>query len=232
MHSAKIFTSLIVLSALLLGIPGSFAQVNKHRWLQTQQWSGHGNTETEIFRLYGQRSRLSFSPKGKGAFSVVFVDMQHNSQQVLVNQQEGFAISGRVKLDGSTRAGYLIIRGTGNSWTLDIEQRLDPIDEWNYLQDKQKPIKTSKLGTWSGESGQSDIQLNIPEGHCRLRFEQFEAGALSITVTNQAGTQVVNTSTSIGGEHSAWIHGAGNFVISVHAVQTPWVINAEKLILE
>lgn len=232
MHSAKIPSTLIFLAVLSLSISSAFAQVNKYRWLQTHQWSGSGNMETEFFSLYGNKSRVAFTPTGPGPFTILFIDTQHGTQQTVADQAEGFVINGRVNINGSTNAGYFIIRAPRNSWTVSIEQRLDPIDEWRFRQDQKKPIKVSKLGTWSGDNGQTDISVTVPDGHWRLRFEQFQAGALAITVTNQAGTQVVATSTSLGGEHSAWIHGAGTFTISVLAVQTPWVINADKLLLE
>lgn len=232
MRSTTLPPPLLVLAVLTLSISSALAQVNKYRWLQTHQWGGHGNTETEIFRLYGNQSRVVFTPKGTGSFTVMFVDMEHNSQQHIANQTEGFASSGRVTIKGSTKAGYLIVRASTNSWTITIEQRLDPIDEWQFLQDQKKPVQVSKLGTWSGENGQTDISLTVSEGHWRIRFEQFQAGALAITVTDQTGTKVVSTSSNLSGEQSAWIHGAGTFTISVLAVQTPWVVNAEKLLLE
>ncbi len=232
MHSPKLPLLLVFLAVLSLSIGSAFAQVNKYRWLQTHQWSGHGNMETEFFSLYGNKSRVAFTPKGNGPFSIFFVDMQHGTQETVANQAEGFAINGRVNISGSTSAGYLIIRAPRNSWTVVIEQRLDPIDEWRFLQDQKKPIKVSKLGTWSGDSGQTDISVTVPDGHWRIRYEQFKEGALSISVTNAAGAQVVSTSTSLSGEQSAWIHGAGTFTISVLAVQTPWVINADQLLFE
>lgn len=232
MHSPKAPLTLVFLAILSLSISSASAQVNKYRWLQTHQWSGQGNMGTEIFSLYGDKSRVAFTPRGSGPFSITLVDMQHGTQQDVANQAGGFAINGRANINGSTNAAYLVIRSPGNSWTVTIEQRMDPIDEWRFLQDQKKPIKVSKLGTWSGESGQSDISLNVPGGHWRIRFEQFKAGALFISVTDEAGTQVVSVNSNLSGEQNAWIHGAGNFVISVLAVQTPWVINAEQLILE
>lgn len=232
MHSPKSSLTLVFLAVLSLSISSAFAQVNKHRWLQTHQWSGQGNMETEIFSLYGERSRVTFTPKGSGPLSIFLIDMQHNTQQLVADQTAGFATNGRVNINGSSNAAYLVIRSPGNSWTVELEQRMDPIDEWRFLQDQKKPIKVSKLGTWSGESGQSDISISVPGGHWRIRFEQFKAGALFVSVTNEVGTQLISANSSLGGEQCAWVHSAGNFVISVLAVQTPWVINAEQLILE
>lgn len=232
MHSPKTSLTLVFLAVLSLGISSASAQVNKYRWLQTHQWSGQGNMETEIFSLYGDKSRIAFTPKGSGPFTIFLIDMQHNTQQLVADQAGGFAANGRVNINGSSNAAYLIIRSPGNTWTVDLEQRLDPIDEWRFFQDQKKPIKVSKLGTWSGESGQSDISISVPGKHWRIRFEQFKAGALYVSITDAAGTQRISANSSLSGEQSAWIHSSGNFVISVLAVQTPWVINAEQLILE
>lgn len=224
--------SFVSLLAIVLGMGSVFAQVNNVRWLNTHQWSGQGVMETEIFSFYGDKSRIAFSPKGPAAFEIIFVDMQNNTQQYIIRQATGFAMNGRINLKSNTKAGYLIIRGAGNSWQVTVEQRLDTVDEWNFLQDNKKPLKMAKLGTWSGASGQSEISLTVPEGHWRLRFEQFSPGALTVKVVNQYGIVAMAAETAVSGEQHAWIHGAGTFTIVVSSSLAEWVVNAERQLFE
>ncbi len=227
MHTSIRLGHMAFAALMLFGLNTVFGQVVSSRWVRTQDWTGTGDMQTEMFCLYGPKWRIRYISKGKEPFSIELTDLDSGSSKLLVSNKKSIKAPGICKGQGSHKACFLRITGGRNTWQVVVEQYLDATDEWNYEQAKKAQPPLVKLGSWGGEPGDHELKFSTTRELWCLSFEQLGKGSLNIDVVDADGNSLFVHRSVKEGKGQFWIHSNGSFTLRVHAADAFWNCHAE-----
>ena len=164
------------LTTILLALTTAILLCNDFRWVKaTKQWTASGIASTEVFPLFGDDFRISYSTRKGGALKITLVDAspsgKRKADKVVVDTKH-FATPDRKGFSGYRQA-YLVVEGDPRGWVVTVDQYLDEIQEWrfkNYTEDDA----FRKLAVWA-DQGAKEISFDAPIQPWRLTLAAAEA---------------------------------------------------------
>ena len=159
------------------------------RWVNSSfKWRGTGAVCTEIFPIFGEYFRVSYScPKGSLKITLVDVSEDHKrlEDKVIVNSWSQ-TLPDRKEFSGRSKA-FLLIEGGSAEWQVTVDQYLDTIQEWslmNYTEKSKAEQKQKKEAVWASE-GPSEIEYTPKAASWRVSAASDGGSPVRVLVTTQ-----------------------------------------------
>ena len=218
------------LTTILLALTTAILLCNDFRWVKaTKQWTASGIASTEVFPLFGDDFRISYSTRKGGALKITLVDAspsgKRKADKVVVDTKH-FATPDRKGLSGYGQA-YLVVEGDPRGWVVTVDQYLDEIQEWrfkNYTEDDA----FRKLAVWA-DQGTKEISFDAPIQPWRLTLAAAEAKRVKLTVSTPEGKVLYQRHVlSANAPMVTWFHAVGPVNVSVDCDgELGWTITAD-----
>lgn len=160
----------------------AFAQMREFCWVKTQSWRGNGFFYTVPVRPGGEKWQLRFHVAEHNSVRVV-MHLTDGTTRQLVNQS-GLSRGTKRMPD---KEGYLEISGAGTNWSVEVEQYMDSLLEWRYRQAPAKDPELSAYGIWTGDGGEDEEEVEMPEGGWQIRCQALTGAKVKVRVIGEDG---------------------------------------------
>ena len=134
----------------LLCLIGMFAtaQTTTRRWVDTYVFSGTGSSQTAPMRFWDTKWRVVYKAVGAPPFELYLLNLNTHEQLKVTNQKGGKLKNGQTAGSGSMAAASLIVNGGENGWRVTVQQYLDRVEEWEFVQQKDWKSRLNPLGSF------------------------------------------------------------------------------------
>ncbi len=181
----------VVLVAITLGLVAS-----DDVWVKnTFTWRGNGVMITEPIPVHGSSFRVRCSSPNSGPLRIIVESVDGNAEKEILNRQ---------RLDETTTKRYtpqmeqlrFRIIGDTRGWKVEIDQLMDSIQEWRYRRyvADRKTAPERKIGEWVNDGAQ-EFSFTIKQSPCRMQLRQEGNDYVTLTVRNNAGDTILQTTT-------------------------------------
>ena len=215
----------------LLCLIGMFAtaQTTTRRWVDTYVFSGTGSSQTAPMRFWDTKWRVVYKAVGAPPFELYLLNLNTHEQLKVTTQKSGKLKSSQTTGSGSMAAASLIVNGGENGWRVTIQQYLDRVEEWEFVQQKDWKSRLNPLGSWSGEQGDHEFMFTIPAGCARVRTVQQGGGYVRIDIIDPEGRTLIHSVSTQPGEQETWLYEPKTYKVKVSAIQASWNLHIETL---
>ena len=181
----------VILFAITLGLAAS-----DDVWVKnTFSWRGNGVLLTEPIPVHGSSFRLRCSSPGGGPLRIIVESVDGKAEKEILNRQRLESVTTK-RYTPQLEQVRLRIIGDTRGWKIEIDQLMDSIQEWKYRRyiADRKSAPERKIGEWMNDGGQ-EFSFTVKQTPCRMQLRQEGTDYVTLTVRNNAGDILLQTTT-------------------------------------